>query len=746
MKKYSNLVYKQFKINKKRNILTMMAITLGIVLFTTTASLGKFILNVDNEKRIVLNGDYEIFANVDNKDVNRIVNNTLFSHVGSVQFKGIHNFTIEGHNRTLDLHLYGLDKISINKIFFKSIILLQGRMPEDNKEVILPNSVLKTIGITIGDNINISEESYTVVGTYKDDNKNISFQGFYGITFLDSKDIINETRSLLIKIKDGATVDLDKYNSNYIHGNTNEMVEEKITIAIINLSILIIIVITIYGSVTLSIYERMKFWGILRCIGSRKDRISYLLIKEIIILSIISIIIGIIIGYVLTLGIIDIVLANIMKMELYNIKLEVYPEVIVTVVLLAFITILLAVRKPISRLNSMEPIDILKSKFRNKVGIRKDNRLIEIILGYKGKLACKCLKANKKYYYINTITMIILLLVFVGFTGYYKAIISINDEVYNRNYKDIRIDFFEEENKPLNDIFNIERKKKKDISNIVGVKEVNSIVTLNNLNGKLSDGKIVDVQIHIYDNELIKNNNENIFVVNNYYFKERKIKTSDEISIETNKGSQIIFKLTNVIDNYDNNQKDRLVIFVSKNIFDKELEEKVSANISILGNYVKGDYIEETRADIEAYVKLQNAIYNDNLYYNTSMKRDINGVAVIVYIGLVLIMVIGSINIINGRIIKNWKEKNYFYIMKKIGVKSKILKKIMLLQELIQLGIVALFGGVLGICILNIVYLMFSLINNKIYYKPPYNSIVIGIIILVIIDLLGVWISFEKYK
>lgn len=832
MKKYSDLVNKQFKVNKIRNTYTVIGIILGIILFITVGYLNCFIKDVNIEQAKQYTGNYEaIFRDVSKEQLKEIKGNVKILNNGVFAKETTDKIMIGDVEKTFSV--YSLDKSSYENIFNENIELVEGKLPTESKEIAVTFNIKGELNKDINDEINIENRIYKISGFYN--NREGESKEFAGINMLDDDKEYNNL-NIAINLKSNFNIRetiLDIYENIGLNKSGYEikfnelLINEKESKIIwknndygwdlgrflLNISIVILTSILTYGTINISMKERIQHFSTLRCIGATTDKIRWLLIKEGFILGGLSIIPGLIIGQIVSWAIAKVVLEKIIKFNFYGVEYKIYWSVVISTIILTTVTILISSIIPVIKSGKISPIKGVKTGGISITGLKKrKSRLIRSIFGYKGELAYKNIRGNNKSFILITITLSSLLIIFVSFTGYCKgALKGFNDEL--KRGKDFNISFygveFYEQNSALDiesEIDKIFEKRRKIESYIEETKSTTEIITQIDIrikpifkgfkstniisnektinNGEEEYTYIEDSKIIIYNDEALKGilphiqggnislqdfKNNGIVLVNknvktklfqNEYQSVTNLNPNDVVSLyidEVNDSTEI---KTNIIGNinsryiYDwrnNDIENGIVIIASEKFYENN---KVALNNNLINNSIfrfDFDFINLNKKDenidrIRIFINEINGWYIDNELELLELERGVLGIAVITYIIVFIAMAIGVINIINNRTINIHLRKKEIGAMLAIGLNKDDLRKIIMLEAIVQWFISSLIGGIISYFILKIIYVAYEYRGNIEVARVPIWIIFIGIISLLIINIITSLAPLNKLK
>ncbi len=185
--------------------------------------------------------------------------------------------------------------------------------------------------------------------------------------------------------------------------------------------------------------------------------------------------------------------------------------------------------------------------------------------------------------------------------------------------------------------------------------------------------------------------------------------------------------------------------FYKNNINNIEDDFGVLLNVSL--NIDKTKDYNEMITKIDEYVNLSNAYFSQDKLEELEYIEGRNVFFMIIYLGLFLIIIMASINLINTRNIDIYLREKEFKILLSIGMKKSDLKKMIFLEGIISWFISCSIGNIISIIILigiNVIYVYYQGHIKNIYI--PYEVIFISNLILFIITIITSSIPYKKFK
>lgn len=583
MKITTDLAYKYVLKNKKRsmyNIFTIIIVTILItMIITLISSYQQYLVNSSRNKK---NWEVE-FKNITYADALKIEKDENVKEISIWQSLGIseENF---GKNLAIKLNVKALDE---NALKNSNIKIIEGRLPKNSNELIISNandiiiSQENPTNIAIGENINITlngiQKDYIVVGKMENsefDKASMNFECKIGaFTYFDTYNINNDaivdvtmitkniqkiyqTGNKLAKeinidinqLKENVTeeeqlknilngIEINKnmpnieYNEellNYecvIEGNS-EFAKKLLIVGGISIVILSIIsILMINASFKMTYWDRIRELGMLSSIGMNKKQQNNVINAETRILGVIGIVIGNILGFILShigINIINNYIKLIRNSFIFKIdnNIELYIKVpfiaIILIILIIWIIIKISSTLPMKKINKISIIEAIKNKINIKVTEKqvKTPNLIEKIFKEEGVLAYKNIKRDSSKYKTIVYSLISSLVLFLSINGLITNIDKKSNIGKNNMYDDYIIEIQPiESNDGIIDIGKVEDIMKYLKENKLVYDCYASMQPLNDTKLELKEEQISEtVKEMMNDNviKLTKNRNQNI--------------------------------------------------------------------------------------------------------------------------------------------------------------------------------------------------------------------------------------------
>ena len=465
--------------NKMRTLVTIIGIILSAAMFTgvitCVTSIQKYMLDIikDNDGSY-----YAQLQGVSYDELNRMRADDDIRTVRTCESVGYAEINSINEDKPY-LYIAGMGEGFTD---IASVHLKEGRMPENDGEIILPQHLYdngmvndyvvgSTITLDVGtrmgttdnevlyqDNsfrnpgedgetyeelVDKKERTYKVVGIYRRPGfENYSAPGYTALTVSDEKDsgtytAFIQTRKIKSIYETAQRYDPDEahtwYNREYMNYTGNSLNNAFNSMLYFMAGILFLIIIAgsislIYNAFSISVSERTKQMGILKSIGATKKQLRNSVMYEGVILSAIGIPLGILAG-VLGMGITFRALRgsiNMLSSSDSDVVLSLcvkWPFILVAAAV-CFITVLISARIPAIRVARHPAIEAIRQN--DDVSIKgkkvRTSKLTYKLFKFEGMLASKNFKRNKKKYRATVMSLFLSIVLFVsasGFCGYF---------------------------------------------------------------------------------------------------------------------------------------------------------------------------------------------------------------------------------------------------------------------------------------------------------------------------------------
>lgn len=796
MKVTTEIAISNLKKNKSRSILIGIAILLTTVLLTIIALSGNGVIESNKTHAKQNYGDYNgAFARVSEKQLSEIEKNAEFKDIGKIESFAF----VQSDNMTVTMAY--MDEAAIKATNLK---LNEGKMPLRENEIAAPKEFFQKLGYkntTLGQSVKIP---YRVDGKGKIIEKEFIISGFYPADKMSNlksmyRTIISEefyketipenSRSYTVCFKTpgedtlnydqmiekintlGTKVGIEKKNigpnKGYLMWATNPGTEVLVTCVVIGLLIILFSVLVIYNIFYVGIIQKVQEYGKLKAIGATRKQMKSMILKEGMILSAISIPLGLVIGYISSEFFFNEVLIKKLmenagefeRTPLFNLP------ILIIVAVISFITVYISLRKPMKIVSKVSPIEAMKYQEESKG--KKERKGYEELSLFK--LTISNLMRNKKRTITTILTMGLSCFMFVVVAN----IAGSMDPDYDARNRIEKGDFYislqasaNDETYPENNLNNIQKQ------NLMGEKFINSIKNIDGVE-KVETRKSI----------LVKNTTPNLSIEDEYRYetievlsredfnaRKRQLKKGELDYDKLTRENGIIYGWASFFDEYGYklNEKVNLSLYDGDKIIPKDftmqgaightngtfiITEDTFNKFKLKENMTKDIFITCEKGKEEGIEKeLQDLTSGNNYYgmisYTESLKTanlQIDTMRIPTYAVLGILGVIGFMNMANTLITSIVTRKRELGILQAIGLSRKQLNKMLQIEGLIftigTLIVALVVGNPLG-------YLAFARLKKtgmmglNEYHFPILE---LGVMVIVLLLLQGV-LSFYMSK
>ncbi|MBM6817930.1 ABC transporter permease [Clostridium saudiense] len=819
MKSYSDITLKYLKENKKRTLFTIIGIILSLSLISGVGFLGLSVRDLLYDNAIKNSGDYEFgFWNVDKKVISILRNDVDLDKVGVITNADSGSYKLGGFE-DCTIYITSEDEVCLKDIFKTE--LTEGRLPENGSELIISDEAKEYLKLELNDKITLNEINYKNEKEIKVGVKEFTIVGFTkesfpsdgtwlnGITFLEKIEN-NKTYDIKFTVKDNK----NKYQTVLSKAKRLNIEEELIdsnndllalrgqseykgindVIKGISIFVIIIIMITtiflIYNTINISITERMAEFGILRSIGATPKQIRNLVIKESLILCLISIPFGVLSGFIgvwITVKLLESNISMMFNDSILTVKF--YPSIILFTLIIGVITIFIASFGPARKAGKVSPISIIKGSSGGSIKYY-NGKIVRKIFGVEGWVAYKNIRKNSKRFIVTILSLSISLIMFILFTTlnmkrldelayinksslthgniYLRKDIvnevsdkikNINgiDEVYIQPY--LWLEYLALDPALITDEFKSSYGYESDefLNNItiLGYDD-NSLKELGVENG-LKDGEVIIINSFARYNEDGKL--ENINISNLEEDDTFKIPVSNFSTLEENflglliedlnNDNCIEFKVKKILDKnpFESDYNYDFKIIMSKDFLEKiNTSEYIRYELKFKYTNINDEKLTESASnEIQSIEEDYKLTLNDLNADNKMQQQMWTVINVFVYGFIVIISLIGIINVVNTISLNILLKKKEFGTLGTIGMSERQLSKMVILEGMLHGIIASIIGGIisLGLVLIAVKIINFGLtVSNKIYWQP----FVIGFTINLLVVLIASLIPLNKLK
>ncbi|MCE4757692.1 FtsX-like permease family protein [Clostridioides difficile] len=772
------------KQNKSKSILIIITIILSTL---TLSSIGIYIVDAgayQKENTIKYSGNYQgILANVDEKQADILSNHADVELTGEMNGVGVEKLEDDSN---ISLAYMNEDALKLNSFEF-----IKGKLPSKENEIVLDSGALKALGYKnkdLGEKIKISyddykndkkiEKEFIISGILKTSEISEAGKYYYAIIsesyMRNTRDMSQEDFNIYVKFNDKSNLSIEQakekldkiandigldtintaVNENYINALKPDM-ETIMGGVFVGLVIVLSSILVIYNIFYISIVTKVQEFGKLRAIGATKKQIKNIVFKEGFILAGIAIPIGIILGYVLA----NIIIKSFMDIDVKSSRLP----VILSVVVISFISVVLSLLKPMKVASKVSIVDAVRYT-GNKISNKSKRK------GYKNinlkRLSHANLERNKKRTYMTLASLILSGTIFITVS---TALESFDAEKMAREHFpydiEVRLSGYEmnsDKNPKDNlNILQMDNPLSKDffnqIKNMEGIKRIESarsvkigmedydvefkydlLQSINENDVKSLNKNIIDGKINL---ERLQTGDE-IVITHVDTAKEMGVKAGDKIRLTLYDGDKKIkkeFKVQAIAMGVPS-------FGIGKDFIDRTLKYD---STSSLGIYTEEGKYQEIKDSIKKIAKNNGFLETDFIDSRIeSNKATISFIKIMGYTLTGIIGVIGFMNLVNTMITSIVTRKKELGMLQAIGLTNKQLVKMLNSEAMyytsgMMIGSI-LFGGILGY--IAVIFLKKTGLSYATYSLPivPILLMIVCILIAQFITTYLIGRSFNK--
>lgn len=441
------------KKNRLRSILIMITIALTTMLLAILSTYAYGTIKTYKANTGILYGDF--YGTYRNVSVNQIVEmnrRAEFTEIGLMSDAGIVNEKEPVHVLVVDRKLQKM--LSLDKQ------ILKGDFPQREDEIVAQSTFFYKMGysdVKVGDKVKLqyrrnrkekySEKEFVVSGLLEEPNQDSSPEASI---VMGSEELLKANFSpeeinykVYFKIQDSVRINYDNAdqvlkdlankcgikeenvyaNKVFIMWTKNPGYENILIYGIIGLCIIAFSIIVIYNIFQVGVVEKIQEYGKIKALGATQKQMRKIIFREGMYLTILSTPVGAILGYLVAAVSFDWLMSKSNQItagtEMIKVSIFSLPVLLISVAL-AFITVILALRKPMKVVESISPVDAV----RYQEGMEKRKRSIRV--GKKEvtlySMAFANISVNKRRTVTTIITMGLSCVLFITLANYTENI------------------------------------------------------------------------------------------------------------------------------------------------------------------------------------------------------------------------------------------------------------------------------------------------------------------------------------
>ena len=794
MKSYLELVTRYLSAHKRKTRLVVMSIALSVALVTGIFSMLDLFLKFEKIQVIHDIGDYHLML--------KGASESEMSVIGS-------RIDVEASGRWYDIGSGSINGTSCKLGILEEAVaknlnarVVTGRFPSNPNEVLVEKwtTLKQNLDLKLNDSIKVIfpgniERECKITGII-DDLSNMKAAAVPAVIFSyagNGTDAVESLRSLyIVKFKNGIDVNeaaksikaelkIDEsrmgLNQRLLatmgQSTHNSVVGLYTTGAILFFIVMVAGIVMIYNTFNISVMERVRHFGLLRCIGASREQIKKLVRREGWKLTLIAIPLGIVAGLLLSLA-----CAAVLKFYNKNLfgSIPLFSFSILAIgagIAVGFLTVFAATLLPARKASRISPVnavtgsnDIKTGKIR-KQGFLTKNFRVEFAMGLSNAFA------KKKTLILMSCSIAISIVMFLGFNVFvefmhsslkttkpYTPDISLVseegldkelmgklsgldgiDKVYGRMFSYVNASF---DFSRLTDIYkaNMKNIKVKEDGTFIPP-ETSWLISYDKKQLKWAGEYLLEGEL----SEDILNEQNGIIAVamttrKNITSQTTSLELGDKVSIQTAEGEKVLTVMAVLRNLPFNDSKLNLTTFITtEKIFSGLFGESAFKIIEIqLKNTANEQVVDEIRNLAGKTVS-----FRDQRQKNQEVDQTFLTMAVFIYGFVLVIVLISILNIINTMNTSVASRTRYFGVMRAVGMTGGQLDK-MVLSEASAYG----FTGCIAGCILGVLlqrFLIFNMLSSvRINWKFPLTQLILILALVMLFTVISIISPLKRIK
>lgn len=726
------LAVQYIKGRKKKNIVSVITIIL-VTAFLMAVSIYAYSYNEMNRKYFkALDGGYHgIVVDINDGDLDKIKNHN------NVEEIGVRNIGYFENSMESDIEYAYYDNKALS---FYDLEVIEGIYSNKKDEIAIDRLYMEKFNKKIGDKIKFLERELIITGIIDNKGYKIEDENFYRVFINEdlAKDLGGKKEGL-IKLLKAETYEDDFSNIRSLlnieetrlinnEGGISASIIGREIIPYVMIGLLVVIsgIFIIYNIFNIMLVERVKAIGLLLTVGFTRKQIKKMVLWEALILTGISIPIGIILG----IGSAKLLMITV-KMD-GDLRFLVNPLIFLGVIILTIGTVIISVMLPAIKISKLSPIE--GTRFMNldekklKKNIKGKNFIDSIAKGNKEK--------NKKTNRITMVSMILSITLFIVAAAIFKSM-SIENMAKERFVENVQV------NLEFEEVFKGNFIKKDILDEINKINNIGKVTGLKVIESKKED-VVREVLIGITD-EMLERAEEKLVLgeINKEEFKkgngilvpmshnESPYDVGEVIKIKDKSGNEKEVKVIGILKESIVNVNTRGIygyneskIFENTNEYAKILiEAKKNESKAIAGK------VEDITKNYKILDTPEN--FEDSL---KALKEEKRSIELLGYVIIGVIAIIGLMNFINSTLSEILFRRKEFGMLRGVGVTDTQIRKIIERESFLKLKTSVIVGVIVGnILAFGTVYIYKNFMGATfaVYTIPVIETIICVIIIFI---------------
>lgn len=433
MTSYLAYANKYLSVHKKKTKFAVISVAIAVTLVVSIFSMLDSLIKFEKAQALKSQGNYHItIMNPSSSETTYINNRIEVKNTGTL--REFNNGKINGS----ECGFASLDEKFVKNL---NINLAEGTYPTKENEIMLERWFMEKSKLKIGDTVslilsNSKKTEFIVSGAYKD----LSSTKAAGIPIVFLSTNMSNTLTpvhsqIYILFKTGVNIkNTENIIKKDLNLNSNRIARNEVLLGLMGQSnngaltkfyaigsilfflVLVTAVAMIYNTFNISVMERVKQFGILRCIGTSKKQIRKLVRREGLYISLKAIPIGIIAGTIFSF-----ICSAILKYfnpKIYG-NISIFNFSITGIILgivIGFLTVIIASLSPAKKASNISPVNAVNGSNEIKISKKKKKGLLTKIFPVDISIGINNAVSKKKTLFLMSLSIALSIILFMGFS------------------------------------------------------------------------------------------------------------------------------------------------------------------------------------------------------------------------------------------------------------------------------------------------------------------------------------------
>ncbi|AKA67198.1 ABC transporter permease [Clostridium scatologenes] len=433
MRSYLDYANKYLSVHKKKTRLAVTSVAIAVTLVVGIFSMVDALIKFEKAQALKSQGNYHITIFDTSKSETDYINNRI-----EVKNTGTWK---EFDNGTINSKQCGF--LSLDEKFAKNLNfnLAEGTYPTKENEIMLEKWFMEKDKLKIGDTVslvipNSEEREFIVSGVYGDlgttkaagmpivflsVNMSNTLTPVHSQIYILFKDGVNikHTEQIIKKdlnLKDNRVARNEQLLALMGQTNNNIVMQLYAVGGVLFFLVLVTAVAMIYNTFNISVMERVRQFGVLRCIGASKRQIKKLVRREGIYISLKAIPIGVIAGTIFSFSCSAVL--KYLNPQIYG-GISLFNFSIIGIglgVVIGFLTVFIASLIPARKASNVSPVNAVNGSNEIKVSKKKKKGLLTRIFPVDISIGINNAISKKKTLFLMSISIALSIILFMGFS------------------------------------------------------------------------------------------------------------------------------------------------------------------------------------------------------------------------------------------------------------------------------------------------------------------------------------------